>query len=121
MPECKSCAATIFFAWDRRFDKWVPVDLALVRGDEVEYKNGVLREPHHLRHMCGMTPQVTLGAPNPHRILFVAADAPKEVIRAAYLALAKHAHPDAGGSKEEMIELNEAYEAAMLTARHLSR
>lgn len=126
MPECKSCSAPIFFAWDRRFDKWVPVDLTLVRGDEVELTDargraGVVREDFHLRHMCGFTPQVRLGAPNPHRVLFVAQDAPKEVIRASYLALAKHLHPDAGGSVEEMTELNEAYESAMSTAVNLKR
>lgn len=121
MPECRECTALIFFAWDRRFDKWVPVDLTCIRGDETEYGNGVLREDFHLRHRCGFTPQVSLGAPSPHRILFVAADAPREVIRAAYLALAKYYHPDAGGSEVEMRELNEAYESATSTAQNLKR
>lgn len=121
MAECRGCSEPIFFAWDRRFDKWVPVDFTCLRGDETEYANGVYREDHHLRHRCGFTPQVSLGTPNPHRILFVASDAPKEVIRAAYLALAKHYHPDAGGSEDEMRELNDAYEGAMSTAQNIKR
>lgn len=120
MADCRECAAPIFFAWDRRFDKWVPVDMICIRGDETEYESGVYRESHHLRHRCGFTPAVSLGAPNPHRVLFVAQDAPKEVIRAAYLALSKVYHPDFGGSADAQIELNEAYEGAMAGARSVT-
>lgn len=118
VPNCRECSAEIFFAWDRRFDRWVPVDLNCVRGDEQEYKHesggyGVLRESHHLRHRCGFTSASPIDGPQPHRVLFVAADAPLEVIRAAYIALAKVYHPDSGGSVEAFLELKEAYEALL--------
>lgn len=44
-----------------------------------------------------------------HRVLFIAADAPPEVVRAAYRALSKIHHPDAGGDEEKMKEVNEAW------------
>lgn len=119
VPECKTCSAEIFFAWDMRFDKWVPVDMNCLRGDEEEYRVGsllgVVRLPFHMRHRCGFTPHVELDGLPPHRVLYVAPDAPEIVIRAAFQALAREAHPDRGGSEEVMRELNSAYEA-MLSA-----
>lgn len=47
---------------------------------------------------------------NPFNKLFVTEDAPNEVIRAAYKALASLYHPDRGGSSEKMAELNLAYD-----------
>lgn len=44
-----------------------------------------------------------------HKTLFVAADAPHEVVRAAYRALAKIHHPDIGGDPKKMQEINEAW------------
>ncbi len=48
---------------------------------------------------------------HPHQILGVDADVDPETTKRAYLALAKAAHPDAGGSKEEFVELRAAFEA----------
>lgn len=45
-----------------------------------------------------------------HKALYVLPGAPPEVISAAYRALSKLYHPDAGGSSVKMIELNKAYE-----------
>jgi DnaJ domain len=45
-----------------------------------------------------------------HATLFVTSDAPAEVIRAAYKALAMLYHPDLGGDPERMVDLNRAYE-----------
>ena len=47
---------------------------------------------------------------DPYEILEVRPDAAIEVIEAAYRALAKRLHPDAGGSVEAMQELNQAFE-----------
>lgn len=44
-----------------------------------------------------------------HDVLGVTPDAPKEVIKAAYRALATRKHPDAGGSEQEWLELQAAY------------
>ncbi len=44
-----------------------------------------------------------------HDVLGVSPDASREVIRAAYRALAKSRHPDAGGSEHDWKELNQAY------------
>ena len=45
---------------------------------------------------------------SPYEVLGVSAEAPLEVVEAAYRALAKKAHPDSGGSNERMRELNQA-------------
>lgn len=42
--------------------------------------------------------------------LGVTAEAPEEVVKAVYRARAKAAHPDAGGSEEQMMKVNAAYE-----------
>ena len=47
---------------------------------------------------------------SPHEILFVTADAPLEVIRASYYALATLYHPDRDGDPEKMVELTTAYD-----------
>lgn len=117
MAHCRTCDAQIFFAWDRRFDRWIPVDLNCIRGDETEHDSGVLRESHHMRHRCGFTSASPTDGPQPHRVLYVAPDAPEEVVRAAYRALAQVYHPDHGGSEEAIRELNEAYEALLAMPR----
>ena len=48
------------------------------------------------------------GQRDPHEVLGVRPDSPHAVAEAAYRALAKEAHPDAGGSPELMTELNAA-------------
>ena len=47
---------------------------------------------------------------DPYETLGVRPDSPIEVAEAAYRALAKSAHPDAGGSPEQMAALNSAIE-----------
>ena len=45
----------------------------------------------------------------PHAVLFVTTDAPPEVIKAAYRALAQKHHPDHGGDEEEFKRIDAAY------------
>jgi curved DNA-binding protein CbpA len=52
---------------------------------------------------------VAEAAANPFSILCVTEDAPLEVIRAAYKALAGIYHPDHGGNEQQMADLNAAY------------
>ncbi len=52
-----------------------------------------------------------------HRALFICADAPREVVTAAYKALAKQTHPDRGGDLIVMQKLNEVYERLLEGAR----
>lgn len=47
---------------------------------------------------------------SPHEVLGIMLDAPLEVAEAAYKARARRAHPDAGGSVEQIKELNQAIE-----------
>ena len=49
----------------------------------------------------------------PHQLLGVAADAPREVVEAAYRALARRAHPDQGGSTAQMAALTAARDALL--------
>lgn len=50
-------------------------------------------------------------------MLHIAEDAPLEVAEAAYRALSRKAHPDAGGNHERMKALNLAIEAIRARAR----
>lgn len=45
-------------------------------------------------------------------LLHLDPSAPLEVIQAVWRALARHAHPDAGGNVERMKALNHAYDVA---------
>lgn len=56
------------------------------------------------------THRMALDATTAARTLYVQENAPLAVIQAAYRALAKMTHPDAGGSNEAMQKVNEAYE-----------
>lgn len=47
-------------------------------------------------------------ARDPYEVLGIRPDALREIVDAAYRALAKSAHPDAGGSEDAMKELNDA-------------
>lgn len=49
----------------------------------------------------------------PSAVLGVAPNAPRDVIEAAYRALARKAHPDAGGSTARMAELSAARDAML--------
>jgi hypothetical protein len=46
---------------------------------------------------------------NPHSVLFVSKDAPWEVIKAAYKALALKHHPDVSGDSDKFKEINNAF------------
>ncbi len=59
-------------------------------------------------------PQWTLPTA-PYEVLHVAHDAPLAVAEAAYRALSKAAHPDAGGTHEHMSRLNAAIKAFRAT------
>ena len=54
---------------------------------------------------------------DPWQVLHLRPDAPSEVIEAAYRALAKRLHPDAGGSVVAMAAVNSAYDAVRGNAR----
>ncbi|MFH1811848.1 MAG: J domain-containing protein [Pseudomonadota bacterium] len=49
--------------------------------------------------------------PTPYTVLGVTPDAPDFVVQAAYRAMAKRHHSDAGGNDKAMAKINEAYEA----------
>ncbi len=51
---------------------------------------------------------------DPFTILGVKTDATKEEVTQAYREKAKKAHPDKGGSQEEMAKVNTAFEAIKL-------
>jgi len=52
-----------------------------------------------------------MGDLNPFKILGVSPNATKEEVQKAYREKAKKAHPDGGGSHEEMTKVNAAWEA----------
>jgi hypothetical protein len=48
--------------------------------------------------------------------LYLLPDAPQIVVKSAYRALAQLHHPDAGGTHESMLKINEAYERLRFAA-----
>ena len=57
--------------------------------------------------------KVKLSPDNPYVILGVRPEASTIVIKAAYRAMAKEKHPDAGGNPEDFKKIQEAYEEIM--------
>jgi hypothetical protein len=51
------------------------------------------------------------GTANPFETLYVAENAPREVVHAAYRALARKFHPDIGGDEDEFKKIDAAYRA----------
>lgn len=111
MALCNRCADPIFFAWDRKTERWSPCELTSIRDGDTEYGSGLHREPHHRRHRCGLR-QVRADV-GPHATLYLLPSAPLEVVRAAHRALAALHHPDVGGNEERMVEINLAYDEIM--------
>jgi hypothetical protein len=54
--------------------------------------------------------QPSFNPASPFKTLYLLPNAPPEVVKAAYKALAKIHHPDARGNSEKMIEINRAFE-----------
>lgn len=54
--------------------------------------------------------KIVLRDTDPYSVLFVLPGAPWEVVRAAYKALVLKYHPDHGGSQEDFIRIQNAYE-----------
>jgi hypothetical protein len=134
VADCRYCGVEIFFAWHPDWLRWFPIEPESITGDEELHEDrGVVYERYHRRHRCekwqehsrassssssgsnSYEPPRERRAPlrpvrTAHATLFVAPDAPIEVIRAAYKALAMLYHPDLGGDLERMVALNRAYE-----------
>lgn len=100
--------------WDSDSRHW------LLKEDQIEVLTGLLAI-HGLRYEYQDEPQEDEEeAPAPRQLpmsvkeaastLFLLPTAPPFVIQAAYRALAKQAHPDAGGSTEQMQRINAAME-----------
>ncbi len=80
-------------------DEWID-GLRSVYVVETEYDNEQPSRP----------PPPPQSIASPFQTLYLLPNAPPEVIKAAYKALAKIHHPDARGSSEKMIEINRAFE-----------
>jgi len=127
MADCKKCGARIGFVLNEDTGKWHPVEY-----DSIDYDNDEKNEKEqiifdvsvHESHRCfraksGYRDRSTPPQPPPkqakpkshYETLCVISTAPKEVIQAAYRALAKIHHPDAGGNLKKMQEINAAWEA----------
>ncbi len=58
----------------------------------------------------GQRPSAPTANTDPYKSLYLIPSAPKQVISAAYYALAKMHHPDIGGSRDTMAAINGAFE-----------
>jgi len=132
MADCKKCGARIGFVMNEASGKWHPVEY-----DSIDYNNDERNDEDqiiwdsgvHKSHRCvyanpkkgssydwynkkeeAQKPPPTQPKSH-HETLCVTRTAPKEVIQAAYRALARIHHPDAGGNLKKMQEINAAWEA----------
>lgn len=96
-------------AWDSDLKCWVIAQpyvqdaLAIARRFFKVIETGQQREHEHRAHTTG-------NGNGPYATLYVTADAPMEVIKAAYRALALLHHPDHGGDLQRMQEINAAFD-----------
>ncbi len=81
-------------------DEWLD-ELRSVYAVETEYDN---EQPSQ------KPPQPPQSIASPSATLYLLPNAPLEVVKASYKALAKIHHPDAQGDSEKMIRINRAYE-----------
>lgn len=74
------------------------------------------KNPHGYQHQSQwqpLNPPSRCSCSPDHQALYVCGEAPVEVIKAAYKALAKQIHPDNGGDVVLMQQLNEVYERVL--------
>jgi hypothetical protein len=83
--------------WDC-LDEWLD-ELRGVYAVETEYDNEQPSRPPPPQSIA-----------SPYQTLYLLPNAPPEVVKASYKALAKIHHPDARGNSEKMIEINRAFE-----------
>ena len=120
MANCKTCGAKICFTYKTAIKKWIPTEWDTVDygSDERDEDDKVIWNPaNHEAHRCPPhkppcqpPPSPQQAKKSPHDALCVTRAAPMEVIHAAYRALAKIYHPDAGGDVRKMQEINVAWE-----------
>ena len=79
-------------------------------------RHGVQSAKEALRAFAALPPPSASMATPWHETLGVSPNASPDEIRAAHRAKSKTAHPDAGGSAEEMAKLNAAKESALAGA-----
>jgi hypothetical protein len=84
---------------------------------EVEYVGAQQdRQRRHEQKWQPPRPQQSLATP--YKTLHLLPDAPPEVVKAAYKALARIYHPDLRGDTAKMVEINRAYETLSQDRRH---
>jgi hypothetical protein len=83
--------------WER-LDEWIS-EMRSVYAVETEYDNEQPSRPPPPQSIA-----------SPFQTLYLLPNAPPEVVKASYKALAKIHHPDARGNSEKMIEINRAFE-----------
>lgn len=87
-----------YWVFDRSELEWLASMFSLV--GQIEGWMIVREEPDF-----GMMESMRQGGDDPYAHLFVMATAPKEVVDAAYKALSRKYHPDAGGGDDEKMKL----------------
>ena len=98
---CKKCGADIHWAWNETVRRWLPIEPCPPHPhDRLHEGSRILDKRRHRVHEC--LPRETIAA---CATLFVSPSAPKEVIAAAFRALALMLHPDVGGTTREMQDL----------------
>lgn len=131
-PDFAAALNSIIPRYDRKYrsgvwdisDRWFPLIYAAARDYYIHFSCSVAgidcRKPNpdwdvqwrtYLRAGHGTPTEIQdeLGRDSARGRLFVTADAPQEVVTAAYRALAKMHHPDKGGDEEEFKAIDKAY------------
>lgn len=114
MSSCKKCGEEISWGWSDEKLKWVPVRPETLTGDEEEYEETSFHflPGIYIRHSFNRflaneaNVDVSAAVKNAFARLFLIPSTPTEARQAAYRALALQAHPDRGGTAEQMQALN---------------
>lgn len=128
MSRCNRCGEEI--AWARDVDtwRWIAIEPWSIDDElDIPYASGIHLRPEHVLHHAACSAgnrgaekgrarntktsrAQTPESADPWAALWLAKGAPREVVTAAYRALARIHHPDVGGSEEQMKKINDAYE-----------
>jgi hypothetical protein len=104
--------------WSVHLSRLIPVVIAgKSYFDHIDYRSlpsdFQIKLVAEMKSKASGLPKFSVINSDPYSILFVLPGAPWEVIRAAYKVLASKCHPDHGGSQEDFVRIQKAYETLL--------
>jgi hypothetical protein len=108
ISELKEIIPAAFRSYEPTLKTWIITERELLDNWFSELRRRYAVEVDE--HETANRPPPVQSIASPFRTLHLLPDAPPEVVKAAYKALARIYHPDARGNSEKMIAINRAFE-----------